>query len=114
MNAHRINEGKMPDISNGKDTDFFFVENEDAEAVVPQIVSLVKEKLPKHYQVEASQVQVLTPMQRGVVGATNLNLALQEALNSPEHEVFLRGREKPCFQRRVCEGAALPSVRTIR
>ena len=94
MNAHRINEGKMPDISNGKETDFFFMENEDAEAVVPQIVSLVKEKLPKHYHVEASQVQVLTPMQRGVVGATNLNLALQEALNPPEHEVFLRGRGK--------------------
>ena len=94
MNAHRINEGKMPDISNGKETDFFFMENEDAEAVVPQIVSLVKEKLPNHYQIESTQVQVLTPMQRGVVGATNLNLALQEALNPPEHEVFLHGRGK--------------------
>ena len=94
MNAHRINEGRMPDISNGKETDFFFMENEDAEAVVPQIVSLVKEKLPEHYQIDPTQVQVLTPMQRGVVGATNLNLALQEALNPPEHEVFLHGRGK--------------------
>ena len=92
MNAHRINEGKAPDISNGKDTDFFFMENEDAEAVVPQIVELVKNKLPNYYQVDPRQIQVLTPMQRGVVGATNLNLALQEALNPTEQEIFVRGR----------------------
>ena len=92
MNAHRINEGKMPDISNGRDTDFFFMENEDAENVVPQIVELVKNKLPKYYNMEARQIQVLTPMQRGVVGAANLNLALQEAINPTESEVFVRGR----------------------
>ena len=80
MNAHRINEGKMPDISNGKESDFFFTENEDAEAVVQQIVDYVKNKLPRYYHVDASQIQVLTPMQRGVVGATNLNLALRDAL----------------------------------
>ncbi|MBQ9438315.1 MAG: ATP-dependent RecD-like DNA helicase [Lachnospiraceae bacterium] len=94
MNAHRVNEGKLPDISNGKGTDFFFLENEVAESAVPQIVRLVREKLPKHFHVDASQIQVLTPMQRGVVGATNLNLALQAALNPPEHEVFVRGRGK--------------------
>ncbi|MCM1568753.1 MAG: ATP-dependent RecD-like DNA helicase [Roseburia sp.] len=92
MNAHRINEGKMPDISNGRDADFFFMENEDAEAVVSQIVELVKTKLPRFYHVDSKQIQVLTPMQRGVVGATNLNLALQEALNPTEHEIFMRGR----------------------
>lgn len=104
MNAHRINEGKLPDISNGKNTDFFFMENEDAEATVPQIVNLVKEKLPRYYHVEPSQIQVLTPMQRGVVGAANLNLSLQEALNPPEHEIFMRGRgavmmPKDCLRR---------------
>lgn len=92
MNAHRINEGKLPDTSNGKDTDFFFMENEDAESVVPQIVNLVQTKLSAYYHVEPSQIQVLTPMQKGVVGATNLNLSLQEALNPPEHEIFMRGR----------------------
>lgn len=104
MNAHRINEGKLPDTSNGKDTDFFFMENEDAAAVVPQIVELVQKKLPNFYHVEPSQIQVLTPMQRGVVGATNLNLSLQEALNPPEHEIFARGRgamtvPKDCLRR---------------
>lgn len=104
MNAHRINEGKMPDISNGKDTDFFFMENEEAESVVQQIVELVKTKLPKYYHVEPTQIQVLTPMQRGVVGATNLNLSLQESLNPTEHEVYMRGRgavnmPKECLRR---------------
>jgi exodeoxyribonuclease V alpha subunit len=82
MNAHKINQGKIPDISNGKDTDFFFVPKEEAEEVVAEIVKLVKNNLPKYYKTPSSMIQVLTPMQRGVVGATNLNLALQEALNS--------------------------------
>lgn len=104
MNAHRINEGKMPDLSNGRNTDFFFMENEDAEAAVQQIVELVRTKLPKYYQVDPGQIQVLTPMQRGVVGATNLNLALQEALNPAEQEIFMRGRgavtiPKDCLRR---------------
>lgn len=92
MNAHRINEGRMPDISNGKTSDFFFLENEDADAAVSQIVNLLQTKLPKYYHVEPSQIQVLTPMQRGVVGATNLNLSLQEALNPPEHDIIMRGK----------------------
>ena len=104
MNAHRINEGKMPDISNGKDTDFFFMENEDADAVAGEIVRLVQTNLPNYYHVDRSQIQVLTPMQRGVVGATNLNLALQEALNPVDEEIFMRGRgkvmmPKPCLRR---------------
>lgn len=104
MNAHRINEGRMPDISNGTNADFFFMEQEDAEALVPQIVNLVQKKLPAYYQVPPSQIQVLTPMQRGVAGATNLNLSLQEALNPPEQEVFIRGRgavmmPKACLRR---------------
>ena len=104
MNAHRINEGKMPDLSNGRNADFFFMENEDAEAAVQQIVELVRTKLPRYYQIDPGQIQVLTPMQRGVVGATNLNLALQEALNPAEQEIFMRGRgavtvPKDCLRR---------------
>lgn len=81
MNAHRINEGQMPDLSNGKETDFFFTTKEDPEEAVREIVSLVQHKLSRYYRTLSSQIQVLTPMQKGVVGATNLNLALQEALN---------------------------------
>lgn len=81
MNAHRINEGKMPDISNGRVSDFFFLQQEDPEQAAAEIVGLVKNRLPRSYGVSPSAIQVLTPMQRGVVGATSLNLVLQEALN---------------------------------
>lgn len=81
MNAHRINEGKMPDISNGSQTDFFFMSKEEPEDAVSLIVDLVKNKLSKYYKTPPQQIQVLTPMQRGVAGASNMNLQLQEALN---------------------------------
>ena len=81
MNAHRINEGKMPDISNGRASDFFFMEEEDPEKAVQTIVTLVKKNLSGYYHTPPSEIQVLTPMQRGIVGASNLNQALQEALN---------------------------------
>lgn len=89
MNAHRINDGQMPDISNGKHTDFFFMQKEEPEEALSLIVDLVKNKLPAYYRVPPAQIQVLTPMQRGIAGATNLNLALQEALN-PEGEGLRR------------------------
>lgn len=81
MNAHAINHGKFPDLSNGKDTDFFFIKVDDPEMVADNIVKLVKDRLPKAYKLPASKIQVLTPMQRGIVGAVNLNLTLQNALN---------------------------------
>ena len=81
MNAHRINSGRAPDISNGKNTDFFFMEQEDPELAATLIVDLVKARLPKAYGVRTSSIQVLTPMQKGVIGASNLNISLQEALN---------------------------------
>lgn len=90
MNAHRINKGELPDISNGKESDFFFINNEEPEQVVEEIISLVKTKLPNYYHVKPSEVQVLTPMQRGVIGCTNLNQRLQEALN-PEGDGLRRG-----------------------
>lgn len=80
-NAHRINAGKMPDISGGKQSDFFFLEREDPDIVLTEIVNLVKQKLPGFYGTPSGQIQVLTPMQKGVTGAANLNIALQEALN---------------------------------
>lgn len=89
MNAHRINAGQMPDISNGKNTDFFFMQKEEPEEALLLILDLVKNKLADYYRTPPSQIQVLTPMQRGVTGAANLNIALQGALN-PEGEGLLR------------------------
>ena len=81
MSAHAINRGCFPDISNGQHTDFFFMKQEEPEKVAETIVSLVRDRLPKAYRQPAANIQVLTPMQRGVVGAANLNMALQQALN---------------------------------
>ena len=96
MNAHRINHGQLPDLRGGRDSDFFFMNmekeaekegltKEDTAAVTDlaaaKIVELVKTKLPRYYRIPASEIQVLTPMQRGVVGGSNLNQLLQEAIN---------------------------------
>ena len=90
MSAHAINQGQFPDTSNGKETDFFFMQMEEPEMVAENIVKLVKERLPKAYKQPISNIQVLTPMQRGVVGASNLNISLQAALN-PSQLALNRG-----------------------
>lgn len=81
MNAHAINAGQFPNIKNGLDTDFFFIGQEDADDIVKLIIGLVRDRLPKKYGYPSKEVQVLTPMQRGTVGAGNLNIELQNALN---------------------------------
>ena len=80
-NAHKINAGQFPDLSNSRGTDFFFQAVEDPEKATQLIVDLVSIRLPRYYKVEPQSIQVLTPMQRGVVGAANLNQVLQAALN---------------------------------
>jgi exodeoxyribonuclease V alpha subunit len=89
-NAHKINQGFFPDISNGKDADFFFIKQEDPELAAKEIVNIVKNRIPKAYGYKTSDIQVLAPMQRSVVGATNLNIALQEAIN-PVGDAISRG-----------------------
>lgn len=89
-NAHKINQGVFPDISNGKDADFFFIKQEDPELAAKEIVNIVKNRIPKAYHYSTNDIQVLAPMQRSVVGATNLNIILQEAIN-PEGNSLSRG-----------------------
>ena len=81
MSAHAVNAGRLPDLSNGRDTDFFFLREEDPEKVAESIVDLVGRRLPGAYGIGADSIQVLTPMQRGVVGSASLNIALQQSLN---------------------------------
>lgn len=81
INAHRINQGKFPDLRR-KDSDFFFIEEEDPAKIPGVIRDLCAERLPEHYGVDAiNDIQVLSPMYRGETGATNLNMMLQDALN---------------------------------
>jgi len=82
-NAHRINRGQMPYLKGGKNNDFFFIEEEDSSRVVEIIKSLCTWRLPRYYRVDPlKDLQVLCPMQRGDTGAQNLNLLLQESLNT--------------------------------
>jgi exodeoxyribonuclease V alpha subunit len=89
MNAHRINQGFLPTAEpgadNASDPDFFFIEQEDPERVLETIVELVRNRIPRRFGLDPlDDIQVLTPMHKGVVGATNLNRRLQETLNPGE------------------------------
>jgi len=90
-NAHRINKGEFPDLSIEKKSDFFFLKAEEPQEALEKIVELVSKRLPKFYRLNALEdIQVLTPMKRGVIGTENLNRVLQEKLNFQE-EVILHG-----------------------
>jgi len=83
VNAHRINQGKIPDLSptSGK-TDFYFRKREDPEDALSFVVKLVVDHIPRVFGFDpVTDIQVLSPMHRGKAGTANLNCALQEALN---------------------------------
>lgn len=81
-NARRINHGDFPLLHNGKKSDFFFIEQEDASKIPDLICELCSKRLPRHYGVDPiGGIQVLTPMQRGETGAANLNQCMQKAMN---------------------------------
>lgn len=90
MNAHTINAGHFPNIQNGQETDFFFIKQENPDEIVKLIIGLVRDRLSKRYGYPPKEIQVLTPMQRGTVGAANLNIELQNALN-PSGPSLARG-----------------------
>jgi len=84
-NAHRVNDGQMPQFqSPGEETDFFFIEREEAESIQATILELAKERVPGKLQLDPIlDVQVLCPMNRGSLGARAMNVLLQERLNPP-------------------------------
>lgn len=89
MNAHRINKGESIDMRGGKDSDFFFAGKGTNEEVVDTLVQYCTKNLPHYYHADALRdIQVLTPMQRGICGAANLNQLLQDAMNPSK--IFLR------------------------
>lgn len=89
-NAHRINQGKMPDLDRPDgQSDFYFVGAKDPEDGVKKIVEIVRERLPRRFGLDpVRDIQLLCPMNRGALGARSLNLHLQQALNpSPPDQV---------------------------
>ena len=82
INAHKINAGETISLDNNN-KDFFFLNRNDTQVIIPSIVYLVQKKIADYVKASPYEVQVLTPMKAGELGAENLNAALQEALNPP-------------------------------
>ena len=83
VNAHRINHGEMP-LLNDQDNDFFLVTRDDPMTIPDTIADLCARRLPRHYGFNGiSQIQVLTPTRKSIIGVTNLNAILQDRLNPP-------------------------------
>jgi len=83
-NAHRINEGRMPELSAEEGSDFYFVEAAEPEIGLRKLLAIVKDRIPARFGLDpVRDVQVLCPMNRGGLGARSLNIELQQALNPP-------------------------------
>jgi exodeoxyribonuclease V alpha subunit len=84
-NAHRINSGQMPELTNDKGpSDFYFIDAAELEDGIARIIAVVRDRIPKAFGLNPIRdVQVLCPMNRGGLGARSLNIELQKALNPP-------------------------------
>ena len=83
VNAHKINRGEPVQINN-KSRDFFFLKRYDADIIIRVVIALIQEKLPKYVEAKPFEIQVLTPMRKGLLGVERLNQILQRYLNPPE------------------------------
>ena len=83
QSAHRINAGRLPELSNSaSETDFYFVPADSPEGAVPRLIEIIRDRIPRRFGVDpVRDIQVLCPMNRGGVGARSLNIELQKALN---------------------------------
>ena len=83
-NAHRINQGQMPDLATAEAGDFYFVDAAEPEDGVRKLLAIVRDRIPKRFGLDpVRDIQVLRPMNRGGLGARSLNIELQKALNPP-------------------------------
>ena len=88
VNAHKINEGVHPVISN-QSPDFFFLREKDPGTIIGTAIKLVRDNLPRYLNVPGSEIQVMAPMKKGVLGVANLNRVMQAYLNPAS-----RGKEE--------------------
>nr|MBW4025738.1 ATP-binding domain-containing protein [Pseudomonadota bacterium] len=83
-NAHRINQGLMPELTAPEGSDFYFVDAAEPEDALRKLLTMVSNRIPKRFGLDpVRDIQVLCPMNRGSLGARSLNIALQAALNPP-------------------------------
>lgn len=83
VNAHKINRGEQVILDN-KSRDFFFLKRDDANTIIGIVIMLLQKKLPKYVDADMFDIQVLTPMRKGLLGVERLNTILQQYLNPPD------------------------------
>ena len=81
-NAHLINKGQLPDVTNDS-KDFFFLNQIEHTDIVKTVKECCSVRMPNYFKIKPSDIQVLTPMKKGVVGVSNLNNELQQLMNPP-------------------------------
>ena len=106
VNAHKINKGEQVEINN-KSRDFFFLKRYDADIIIRVVIALIQEKLPKYVEAKPFEIQVLTPMRKGLLGVERLNQILQRDLNPPDASK----KEKEIGQGLFREGDKVMQVR---
>ncbi|HMK76445.1 MAG TPA: ATP-dependent RecD-like DNA helicase [Thermodesulfobacteriota bacterium] len=94
VNAHKVNQGEIPvlkEIDKLEKTDFQFIQEEDPDKILQNILDLCSKRIPRQFRFHPlREIQVLTPMHKGTIGVTNLNIELQKRLN-PSQSGITRG-----------------------
>ena len=106
MNAHKINRGEHVTLDN-KSRDFFFLKRDDANVIISVVLTLIQKKLPKYVHATQTDIQVLTPMRKGLLGVERLNEILQHYLNPPDP----KKREREYGSSRFREGDKVMQVK---
>jgi exodeoxyribonuclease V alpha subunit len=121
VNAHKVNHGFFPDLEPVENSDFLYIEKETPEEIAECIVELTKKKIPEEYRFHKfDEIQVLSPMKRGIIGSENLNVILQKSLNpSPDPlmrmgKTFHRGDKVMQMRNNYQKGVFNGDVGTIR
>ena len=97
VNAHKINQGVPVSLDN-KSMDFFFLKRYDANVIISVVITLIQKKMPKFVDAEPYDIQVLTPMRKGLLGVERLNVMLQQYLNPPSKEKKEKEHGKGLFR----------------
>ncbi len=97
VNAHKINSGEHVPLDN-RSMDFFFLKREDADVIISVVLTLIQKKLPGYVGAKPYDIQVLTPMRKGLLGVERLNTILQQYLNPPSANKREKEYGSGCFR----------------
>ena len=106
VNAHKINQGE-PIVLDNKSMDFFFLKRQDPNVIISIAITLVQQKMPKYVHAKPYDIQVLTPMRKGLLGVERLNRILQEYLNPSQKNK----KEKEYGERLFREGDKVMQIK---